>query len=270
VRSESDPAVQTTGNQPLRLLQYDPTPGETRRWTMVSEMASEIEAGGIEVPTAPIPTTTVFIDLAVSNVTDGQITLDYAFADIRNDWVMPGMTEANESLAKSRGSVTMTRGGQPLATELVLAEDLDPLLAELLQSLKSEMANLVVPFPDAPVGIGAVWTLATTLEAAGVTWSADRTFELTDLTDDEFVVTFESEVTVEPSTITVEGQVVDIVSGSGSGTTSCTGRLASPLTLRCDASSSIETVIEPRGANGSQMIERLHVTTQVHADDRGV
>jgi hypothetical protein len=68
---------------------------------------------------------------------------------------------------------------------------------ELAQSL--EQMNSQIKYPTEPVGVDAEWEGTTTVESNGIDMEVATTFRLTEITDDEYVVTVDQDAPIDES-----------------------------------------------------------------------
>lgn len=208
------------GAEPRRALRFDPVVGEEQRITLRQEQTQVIEAGGVEQSTSSI--TELDVAYVVEDVGDGVIRTRAVYEDARiveaDAAARPVLERILGQFVGAEGRTEFDARGYVLDAEL---PDLDlggiPGAEQILEGLEGQLTSTAVPFPDEPVGAGAVWTVTSSTEFAGIL-VADTSFTVTlDSVDEEEVVAS----MVVTMTFSSAGAALEVESGelSGSGTT---------------------------------------------------
>jgi hypothetical protein len=159
--------------------------------------------------------------------------------DIRYDFEIAGLelvgdsTLPAETLSAMKTSFEPLRGltGRGVATQRGLVREVkldpppgsDPQLVQILSSVERAMRQMVSPFPEEAIGVGAGWKHSTTMEEQGVTLSQTATYTLVSLEGDQGKVTFTIEQAAPMQSLKgaglPDGMGVLSLTGKGSGET---------------------------------------------------
>jgi hypothetical protein len=92
-------------------------------------------------------------------------------------------------------------------------------VATQLTALTTSFQNVVMPLPNEPIGVGAVWRSSRELDQNGMKLTTVNTFNVTAITGDKIEYTIETEVHGTDQQITQAGTTVDIkdITGAGGG-----------------------------------------------------
>ena len=139
------------------------------------------------------------------------------------------------------GTLSTTASGQLIEADLMLPDDIDPVLSSFATQIEDQFRSITIPFPEEPVGVGASWTVQTDLELSGVTSEMDSTYTLEELRGDRYTLAVEIEQTTEPGEIEGGGE---ILSGNSTGTGRVDGDLGALLPIRSEATTEGTTAVE--------------------------
>lgn len=242
------------GAAPLHLLRYTLAPGA--RTTVELALDLDIDAGGLG---GTLPTVIVQSEIAVLEVRpDASALIRTTILDVRAQdragTLMPArsMTE-HMQLLRGIALVGELRPDGGLG-ELALgptATPLPPALAQQLDSVRRGLAQLAMPLPTTPVGIGARWTYGRTIRPAASTdlavdMHARTTITLTDLALPRVTFTSTTEVTGADQRVTQAGLTVAVSKIAGTGHGAGTLDLGQ-LTLTGELAQSLTSVMEAGG-----------------------
>src|SRR3546814_14841771 len=100
--------------------------------------------------------------------------------------------------------------------------------------MESQAAQMSVPFPEEPVGAGAVWRVSASLDMAGLPFEIVTEVALTEVSDTEVSGTIDQTLTIVPGPVEVQGVAAEVVEGemAGGGTISWPLDRPGPLTTQ--------------------------------------
>lgn len=140
-----------------------------------------------------------------------------------------------------------------LEADLDIPEDLDPTVEMLVDQLSQQVSNLSTPYPREALGVGARWTVTTSLTVFGIDTQIVYEYELRELDGDRLVIDAAYEQTAEPQKVDLPGvpSGTDVrissfaINGSGTITADLTSLV--PITSMISASGDQVFTIEDRG-----------------------
>lgn len=141
------------------------------------------------------------------------------------------LREALAPLATLEGWVVGDPRGQVLGLELRVADDAPPATRQSVESMRETFRQMLAPFPEEPVGVGAEWEVAQTLTTAQFSFTQTTRYQLVAREGDRIqlaariVQTAPAQDMASPQPgVTVR---LENLEGSGEGTTAMTlaGRL---------------------------------------------
>ena len=162
-----------TGAEPRQRLEYQLAPGAKQSFELRMKMNMGMEMSGTKMPIPDIPAFIMVMDLEVSAVTPGgEATWS---AKINKAEMEPG---GDPSMARAMGSSLdslkgmsyrgkLARNGRMSGLEIDLPASLPPQLTQMVDSMKQQMQQMTMPFPDEAVGIGARWKVSQKVALTG-------------------------------------------------------------------------------------------------------
>lgn len=180
----------SAGTGPKAELRYAPKKGARSVMNMQMTMEITLGFGGSSMPPVRTPPMLMTMEGVITRV--GATTFDMAVrvtnADIDPNGD-PAMVKAmRPELAKLVGMVTtmrMDRRGRVQTADVSLPGTVDASTQQFMESMRQSMSQATAPFPDEPVGAGARWTVASTVENSMMSLSQSSEFELVDLKGDQ-------------------------------------------------------------------------------------
>ncbi len=211
----------SAGNAPRKLLRYHVPKGTSQGLEVTIDMTLAAgEMGG------PVPTIVMSLLLGAEDVTaDGTMKLHTTIVEVtardRADSKIPasalsGPLEAMKGIAMTS---TLSPNGRIGKSQIEGGKQLPADVAAQLTALTASFENVVMPLPNEPVGVGAVWRSSRDLTQNGMKLTTVNTFNVTAITGDKIEYTMETQVHGADQTITQAGTTVEIkdVTGAGGG-----------------------------------------------------
>jgi hypothetical protein len=178
------------GSGPKAELRYAPKKGARSTMNMQMTMEVSLGFGGSTMPSVRTPPMLMTMEGVITRV--GATTFDMsvrvtgADVDPSGD---PAMVKAmRPELLKLVGMVTtmrMDRLGRVQTADVSMPGTVDASTQQFMESMRQSMSQATAPFPDEPVGAGARWTVASTVENSMMSLSQKSEFELVDLKGDQ-------------------------------------------------------------------------------------
>jgi Family of unknown function (DUF6263) len=220
-RAATDLQIVSTGNEPRQRLHYQATKGAQQQLDVAVDV--EINAGDMG---GPMPTIVMTLSLAVEDVVPIGAKLRSTVVDVtardRDESRVPA-NAISGPLANLKGVVlttTLTSNGRLIGTKVDTGgKQLPESAKKPLGALTTSFDQLMMPLPDEPVGVGAVWRNSRPLEQNGMKMIAVNTVKLTSITGDKIGFDLETQIHGDDQTIRQGELAVDIkdVVGTGSG-----------------------------------------------------
>jgi hypothetical protein len=170
------PAVEVVreGRAPLEPLRLAPPPGASQRSTMTVNFA--IEQSGVSSASVEPPPIRATVATSLQGTTpDGNLQVAFSYPSF--DVLRGGEASASErrrieraftGLTGLSGQLTITPRGVLVDSSLSVPPDLDPSVSSVVTQLGDQLRTLAIPFPEAPVGVGARWRATTDLSLNGI------------------------------------------------------------------------------------------------------
>lgn len=211
----------SAGNAPRKLLRYHIPKGTSQALEVTIDMSLTAgEMGG------PVPTIVMSLLLAAEDVAlDGSMKIHTTIVEVtahdRAESKIPasalaGPMEAMKGIALTS---TLSPNGRMSKAQVEGGKQLPADVATQLNALTASFENVVMPLPNEPIGVGAVWRSSRELAQNGMKLTTVNTFNVIAITGDKIEYTLESEVHGPDQQITQSGITVDIkdITGAGGG-----------------------------------------------------
>lgn len=287
--------VLDAGTTPRQRLRYEPSPGldeevETSTKIRLTSTATNttLETGK---RSADFPTTIIQGRLQVTGRSpEGHALVSFAVKDVRTleDVVDPRMRQMVEGekhqLKDAHATWRLSPTGE-LADVTIQLRDA-PEAPRHRPGLYDSFEHMFVRFPDADIGVGAIWKIESQRVASGVRWHQQATYSLRELTDGQATVDVSvalrassQDLSVEPNATTtltsgegtLSGQIVVprrglVTSGSSQTTTEVNLRIVDrhlriSSTVRAETFSSVKRT----GTNIDSVAPTPHPTAEAPA-----
>lgn len=209
----------SAGNAPRKLLRYHVPKGTSQSLEVTIDMS--LTAGDMG---GPVPTIVMSLLLGAEDVTaDGSIKLHTTIVDVtardRTESKIPASAFAGP-LGALKGialTSTISPSGRVSKSQVEGGKQLPPDVARQLDALTTSFESVVMPLPNEPIGVGAVWRSSRELAQNGMKATTVNTFNVTAITGDKIEYTIETEVHGSDQAITQSGTTVDITDITGVG-----------------------------------------------------
>ncbi len=225
------------GAEPRRPLRLRLTPGTLTRTLVEMDLGLSIEVDGEPLDT-PVPGTRLVVEHEVGEVRpDGRADVKVAFveASVADG---AGLSRADRQAVQSGLDQLTTVSGRGVIGVNGAVDDMsldssgvtDPLIGQMLDSLSQQVSGMAVPFPHQAVGLGARWSVGTTIRSLGLTTEATTTYTLRSRVGDDIGLDTVEVATVRTGIVELPGVPSDIEVSVERFETRSTGILARNLT----------------------------------------
>jgi hypothetical protein len=171
------------GKEPREQLRLSPAAGTTQRSAMTVTFA--IQQSGVASNNIQPPPTKATVETTLQGMTpEGNLQVSFSFPSFE---VLRGgdataaqrrqIKQAFTGLTGLSGQLTITPQGVLVDSTLNVPPDVDPSVSSLVTQVGDQLRTLSIPFPEAPVGVGARWRAATALTLNGI--EANQVYEYT-------------------------------------------------------------------------------------------
>ncbi|HYG22171.1 MAG TPA: hypothetical protein VEH04_05250 [Verrucomicrobiae bacterium] len=219
------------GAEPRQVLRLQPKPGDVQKVGMTMTFDISMEMGAAPAQSIKTPPMDMTVEVTVKSVAEnGDIEFESVISEVsmRDDPSVPSqVTDA------MKGSVEGVRGISTSGTlssraiskhlEVKTSGNVNPQVQQTVDQIKEVLANLTLPLPEEPVGIGARWEVRSPLKSQGITINQVTTQELTAMEGSRVTLSTRVSQTAGRQKITNPGMPsmqmdLEKLTGAGSGT----------------------------------------------------
>jgi hypothetical protein len=264
--------VQDAGAEPRSPLSLTLTEGDSQHSTMAMTMGLSMEINGHKVPTAEVPTMRMGMVIDITDVSeDGVVSSTFGYDDVTvdGDDDMARQLEAKMAVLKDvHGTMQVTETGDFVSADLDLPADLDPTMRTTMANMKDQFANMMVPLPQEPVGVGARWTAHTESELNGINLTMDAHYRLVERDGDRVVLEVSLDQKAGDQVIELpnvpDGVVSHLSSMHLSGSSRVVVDLGHPLPVesRMEIGGPMRMTVQ-QGKQHMDMLERMHMVMEL-------
>jgi hypothetical protein len=166
------PELVSPGEEPRALLQMTPTAGTRATIEIRTTSHAIVEVGG-PLPSLPPTTTTRTMQLALAIGEVGpeafQLTVEVQQIAVQVQPPPPRSPPLDPATLRGvRGVLRLSRSGTLLASDWTLPAGLDERQKRMAHAVLGSVAQLLAPLPAEPVGPGALWSVAHTVDAGAL------------------------------------------------------------------------------------------------------
>ncbi|HEY4398121.1 MAG TPA: hypothetical protein VGO28_10645, partial [Acidimicrobiia bacterium] len=175
--------VLAAGKAPLEPLRLAPAPGASQRSAMTVTFAVQ-QSGVSSANVKPPPTKATVVTTLQGTTPEGNLQVGFTYPSFE---VLRGgkasksqrqkIQQAFSGLAGLSGQLTITPQGVLVNSSLNVPPNIDSSVSSLVSQLGDQLRTLAIPFPEAPVGVGARWRATTGLALNGI--QANQVYEYT-------------------------------------------------------------------------------------------
>jgi len=269
--------VKNKGKDPRKELRYTPDKGCKSSLAMTLRMEMTTEMGAFKPPQTKIPAQETKFDFEVTSVSpNGDIAYNYRVSDVKiaegeegvNPMVSNAMKTQLEGIKGLSGSAVVTARGFTKKATVTVPEGASPTVKQMLESMTQSAQQFSAPLPEEAVGVGAVWTVATTIEQNGMSIDQTTTYEVLGFEGDAVqlkavVEQSAKEQEVHPSGVPA-GMKVKLISYKGKGEGKTTLQMAQivPKAAEMALESTNQMAVDSGGAApGTEVTTKVKMRT---------
>lgn len=191
----------SAGAAPRRAVRYNIAPTYKGAMTMTTSM----EMGGL--PTAMPPMSMVMgLNVGVSSIApNGDITMNMTFTKAEmgpgaDPTIAAAVGEAMKAIVGLKGTAVVTNRGVAKSVKMDL-DAANPAVSQAFSQVSQNLENMMAPFPEEAIGVGAKWEARQALDSQGMSMFQRTEFEVTAMTATSMTVNIKTEQTAPPQTI---------------------------------------------------------------------
>jgi len=213
-----------SGADPRRPLRYQLKAGVSLDFVMVMRMNMQMTLNGTVAPVPEMPAMTMNMKLEVGEVTaagarwSARVT-STEVAQGGNPSVVQAMSTAIAAMKGLSFKGTISPTGRMSDVQIEVPAGVPPQAAQMMDSMKQQMNQMAVPFPDEAVGVGAKWRVTQKLTANNVALTSVMENRLDSFEGQQAKVTVSLTQKAEKQKVPLPGtgMSADLTSMSGSG-----------------------------------------------------
>jgi hypothetical protein len=221
--------VLEAGAEPRQRLRYEPAPGLTGEVETSTKIRIESTFTNTTLDTghrnADFPTSIIRGRLQVTGRSpEGNALVSFTVEDVRTleDVVDPRMRKLVEAQAhwfeKARWTWRLLPTGEVRDVHVEMPNAPES-ARDRSSALSDPFDEMFVRFPEADIGVGAVWQVESQRRMSGVTWKNKATYTLRELTDDQAIVDVSVALRAPSQDLRVEpNATMTLKSGDGTAT----------------------------------------------------
>lgn len=257
------------GAEPREPLRLQLTAGQEQTVVMTIRMGVGMEVAGSRMPKTAVPPMEMTMALRVLEITaEGDIRSEFnleKFAVLPDPAVDPGVVEQLKAvlgaMSKLSGTSTITPRGIVKSAQFNIPDDLDPQVRQTMESMRQQINQLSVPFPEEALGVGAEWTVTSHLEQQGMKLQQVVTWRLTERKGSVVKVTNGIQQIAPPQSIVAPGLppgatvTLNRLASAGTGTTEADLTRPAPLRSEMSLDNSIAMTTEVNGVKTPMIMD---------------
>jgi hypothetical protein len=199
------------GAEPRTPLRYQFREGATESMVMDMGIRMSMSVGGQQMPAPGMPEIRMLMNLETTELRDdGTARIEYQIrsagaADSADPATAAALGGALGQLGGASGWALIDARGATLGTGVNLSDNVDPELAQVMESAEQSMQQISAPLPADPVGIGARWEVSSDVQSQGFTVSQTATYTLTAFDGDSAEVDIKMTQTAPPQLVEAPG-----------------------------------------------------------------
>lgn len=241
------------GAEPRRAVRY--TIPATYKGSMT--MKTSIEMAGLPMAMPPIGMV-MGVDVAVTSIAaNGDISTSMTFTkasvDASVDPTIAGAMQAGlGGIVGLKGTAVMTNRGVTKSVKLDLDSIKDPAMGQALSQMSQSLENMLAPFPEEPIGVGARWESRNALDANGMAMFQRSEYEVTAMTASAITVRVKIEQTAPQQAISNPAMPAEVqmslerMTGTGTATGTIPTNALVP-TMNMDMSMLMSMIVNAAG-----------------------
>lgn len=253
--------VLDAGAEPREPLRLALQAGQTQAMTMTMRMAMSMELGGKSLPKTAIPPVQMTMNLTVKEITpEGDIRSEFVLTEmdvLPDPSAMPGVADQMKTMLSGMrnisGTSLISSRGIGKSAEFSLPKDLNPQIQQTIDSMRQQINQLSVPFPEEALGVGARWTVTQHLDQQGMKLDQVATWELRERSGSAVKLGNTLLQTAAPQAISAPGLppgatvLLDALDSTGKGDVEVDLSKLAPIKSTADLSMNMRTTTEMLG-----------------------
>lgn len=225
-RQTASVEVTERGAEPHKEMRYRPTIGQAERVELAMNISLTTVMGGAEGPPMELPTvTTIWLQTPRQIGDNGSIEYDIDYESVKvdpGDPIAAQLEQLFAPLTNVTGIGEITDRGEQVRLDLNAPAGAHDVAASQIDTIRTQMLNLGVIFPQEAIGEGAAWIVTAPVEIDGVQVEQKTTYTLQPSDDDTVRLAMVIDQTaprqkLSPPGMPPEAATVESFTGSGQG-----------------------------------------------------
>lgn len=198
------------GLEPRRRLRYSFTGGMSKSERLELTVQIRLSAGSRQLPASGTTPLKMLLRLTTEDVGSGNATFVYQVVstEIGGNPSAPAPlhpTQSVDSAQDLRIRYRINSQGVAQRVDVDTRKLRSPQFAQMLDSLTQVVAQVLMPFPDEPIGVGGTWRVVSPHQQGGVTVTQQSTITVKQLTDHDVKVMSQIEQSALPGKVAAPG-----------------------------------------------------------------
>lgn len=259
-KDESRLEVVSTGAEPRERFRVAPKVGDRFAMSVRQSMRMETSLNGTSLPMRALPASIIDTEGRVTSVSEqsGEVSLDMSVVSAEIDAgegvdaaVARQVGEATRAMKGTRITSTLSSSGRTLASSVTVPDSVPREMRDAITQTTRTASDAAVPFPDEPLGVGAVWNAVTPIERSGLRLTQSARYEITEITPERVGLRITMSQQAPRQKVSAPGVEAELLSmdGTGEGTSVLARGIMMPLasTMRVRIRTQTQ-VADPQGA----------------------
>jgi hypothetical protein len=260
--------VHDAGAKPREQLRFALAEGSSQHATMTLQMGMAMTVNGRTAPTTKVPPMQMGMAVAIPEVAEnGDVTGTFRYDNLKvlgKGAIADQMEAGLAPLAKVTGTIRTTNTGKLIDSDLDIPGDLNPTLKALMESMKEQLGNMMVPMPDEPVGVGATWTVHTESAIGGIKAEIEYSYTLVEHTGNRVVLSASYVQSVQEQDADLPTMPAGATTHVYASKVTGFGRTVLDLTDLFPVESSVETLgpvhmLVTQDGEKTDLVQRMHI-----------
>jgi hypothetical protein len=257
--------VNSTGDEPRRILQYAPVVGAEYKANMVISMNIAMKMAGEDFPeqsfSTTVPTITLPMLVRVAEVSStGVVTASFEYGEVtvaNDETVDPGLIEQLRTIYQGMkgagGEVVTDSSGNLIRYSMNIPENMSPELQQYFKQTEDMVKQMVYSFPKEPLGVNASWQTVQPITNQGITLTQTTTTTIKEMSNETVALSIDIQQSTESQTLNLPNVPVgtsaqlERLNSQGSGLVRLSLGNVFPISSAMTMDMEMVTIIESEG-----------------------
>jgi len=262
------------GEGSKKTLRYKPDEGASYIMKMSTKMSSSQSMNGQVMGEMELPTTTFMARMTADKIEDDEISYTLTFEEVKaegDDMQAQQVGSMLKTMEGLTGKGVMTTRGYNKSLTFDIPGGAQPMIAQQLESMKTSVGDMSAVLPAEAVGMGAVWTVTTSVEQGGMKMRQTTEYTLDSVEGGVVTLSVKATQTADPQKIENEqippGMQLELTAfdGESSGKTSFDLGWLVPKSGKMTGSATVDMkMTSPQG--NAEMQQRMQMEMDISGE----